>query len=279
MSNDIKNALEHCIDNNCVDCPNNEELGSGEFVCNARLLPKVLAHITNLEAKLAEKETEIKSLTSEISSLEQDLTHYKGEVFNLKDQLAKSERLIERLQQIVDKLRDKKFAGEKLVNAVNVVYEPLYQTKCDEVEELKKQLHFEEQGHDLSIQYFEEETNKLRKQIKSESDARKRFVEEVKNLKQQLEEKDKEIKQLKLDLGMFKSVNEFINGYGIEKAREILLQTEKTKHQDKISFAVEQIVKTKETLIKFLQDEGFYENEWYDLFDKIDLQIKELKGE
>ena len=50
-------------------------------------------------------------------------------------------------------------------------------------------------------------------------------------------------------------------------------------NQDKIEFAVEQIVKTKETLIKFLQDEGFYENEWYDLFDKVDQQIKELKGE
>lgn len=96
-------------------------------------------------------------------------------------------------------------------------------------------------------------------------------------LNHQLEEKDKEIKQLKLDLGMFKSVNEFINHYGIDKAREVLLQSEKTKKQDKISFAVEQIVKTKETLIKFLQDNGFYENEWYDLFDEIDNQINQLK--
>ena len=48
-------------------------------------------------------------------------------------------------------------------------------------------------------------------------------------------------------------------------------------HQDKILFAVEQIVKTKETLIKFLQDEGFYANEWYDLFDEINNQIKQLK--
>ena len=117
MSNDIKNALEHCIDNNCVDCPNNEELGSGEFVCNARLLPKVLAHITNLEVKLEE-----------------------------------SERLIERLQQIVNKLRDKKFAGETLVNAVNAVYEPLYQNKYDEVKELKHQLEEKEKQHIEAMQ-------------------------------------------------------------------------------------------------------------------------------
>lgn len=48
------------------------------------------------------------------------------------------------------------------------------------------------------------------------------------------------------------------------------------KEQDKISFAVEQIVKIKETLIKFLQDEGFYENEWYDFFDKIDNLINQI---
>ena len=36
------------------------------------------------------------------------------------------------------------------------------------------------------LQFTEEETEKLRKQIKQESDARKRFVEEVKELQQQL---------------------------------------------------------------------------------------------
>ena len=32
MSKDIKKALEHCIEWNCADCPNREELGSGETV-------------------------------------------------------------------------------------------------------------------------------------------------------------------------------------------------------------------------------------------------------
>ena len=71
--------------------------------------------------------------------------------------------------------------------------------------------------------------------------------------------------------------------YDLETVASLLNQQDKRikelkeENQDKISFAVEQIVKTKETLIKFLQDEGFYENEWYDLFDKIDNQIKNLK--
>ena len=65
----------------------------------------------------------------------------------------------------------------------------------------------------------------------------------IRELKQQLAEKDNKIKQLRLDLGMFKSVNEFINRYGIEKAREVLLQTEKTKNQDNISFAIKQLKK------------------------------------
>ena len=53
--------------------------------------------------------------------------------------------------------------------------------------------------------------------------------------------------------------------------------THQQYNQDQIDFAVAELIKFKKTLIKFLQDEGFYENEWYDLFDKIDQQIKELK--
>lgn len=52
MSKDIKKALKHCIDNECVGCPNNEELGSGETVCRARLLPEILEYISDLQHKL-----------------------------------------------------------------------------------------------------------------------------------------------------------------------------------------------------------------------------------
>ena len=60
MSKDIKKALEHCNDNECVGCPNNEELGSGDIVCRGRLLSEVLEYVADLEAKLVESEKQIK---------------------------------------------------------------------------------------------------------------------------------------------------------------------------------------------------------------------------
>lgn len=56
MSKDIKKALEHCVEWNCDNCPNREELGSGEIVCRGRLLQEVLEYVSDLEAKLAESE-------------------------------------------------------------------------------------------------------------------------------------------------------------------------------------------------------------------------------
>ena len=118
------------------------------------------------------------------------------------------------------------------------------------------------------------------------------YEQEIQQLKQQLAEKDKELKQLKLDLGMFKSVNEFINRYGIEKAREVLLQTEKTKRQDKISFAVDQFEKVKELLntdfesiiswIDPYEDGEYLTSMTYNHNNTIKIienQINELKGE
>ena len=56
MSKDIKKALEHCVEWNCDNCTNREELGSGEIVCRGRLLPEVLEYVADLEAKLVESE-------------------------------------------------------------------------------------------------------------------------------------------------------------------------------------------------------------------------------
>ena len=59
MSKDIKKALEHCVEWKCDNCPNRDELGSGEIVCRGRLLPEVLEYVADLETKLAEKDKEI----------------------------------------------------------------------------------------------------------------------------------------------------------------------------------------------------------------------------
>ena len=64
MSKDIKKASEHCIEWNSIDCPNREELGSGETVCRGRLLPEVLEYVADLETKLAEKDKEIEKLNA-----------------------------------------------------------------------------------------------------------------------------------------------------------------------------------------------------------------------
>ena len=109
----------------------------------------------------------------------------------------------------------------------------------------------------------EEKCNKQWLEIQAETHQIQMLEQDIKRIKkenkQQFAEKDKEHKK-----AMRTSLNDFLT-----------LEVEFKKK--KISFAVEQIIKTKETLIKFLQDEGFYENEWYDLFDKIDNQIKQLK--
>ena len=47
MSKDIKKALEHCVEWNCGNCPNRDELGSGETVCRGRLLPEVLEYVAD----------------------------------------------------------------------------------------------------------------------------------------------------------------------------------------------------------------------------------------
>ena len=63
-------------------------------------------------------------------------------------------------------------------------YVDLLNQQDKEIKKLKEQLSNEEQSHDLCIISFEEKIEKLRKQIKFESDARKRFKRENQQLKQ-----------------------------------------------------------------------------------------------
>ena len=116
------------------------------------------------------------------------------------------------------------------------------------------------------------ENKKLEEDLELSEKCCAEYEQEVNQLKQQLTEQEKEIEGLKAQRRIYlnRSVEE------CNKITDLEFELQH-KDQDKISFAIEQIVKTKEILIKFLQDEGFYENEWYDLFDKIDNQINELK--
>lgn len=95
--------------------------------------------------------------------------------------------------------------------------------------------------------------------------------EKIKQLK-------KEIKQLKFDCVMYKSANYLINDIGIDKAREIMFQSEKKLKQSQNSKAIEVLIGVKEYLLKeanYSEEIGFaeYVNENY-----IDNQITELRG-
>ena len=72
MSKDIKKALEHCIEWNCADCPNREELGSGEIVCRGRLLPEILEYISDLQHKLKVAERTTKLACDYLNAVEGD---------------------------------------------------------------------------------------------------------------------------------------------------------------------------------------------------------------
>lgn len=87
---------------------------------------------------------------------------------------------------------------------------------------------------------------------------------------QQLKE---EIKQLKFDCAMYKSANYLINAYGIDKAREIMFQTEKKLKQSQNSKAIEVL---KQAKIEF---ETYYADNIWNYPEWIDNQIKELGGE
>ena len=102
MSKDIKKALEHCIEWNCADCPNREELGSGETVCRGRLLPEVLEYVADLEAKLAESEKNYKDARElgieQFHSLKEIINSSQEEIDKLKQQLAEKENTIKLLK-------------------------------------------------------------------------------------------------------------------------------------------------------------------------------------
>ena len=97
MSKDIKKALEHCIEWNCVDCPNREELGSGETVCRGRLLTDVLEYVADLEAKLAERTEQLKIALKDFNDIQKEND-------KLAQQLADKEKKIEDVEDVSRRL-------------------------------------------------------------------------------------------------------------------------------------------------------------------------------
>ena len=117
MSKDIKKALEHCIEWNCADCPNREELGSGETVCRGRLLPEVLEYVADLEAKLAEYEKFMKDNEwDSVEEMQETLNKCEKKYFDIQQELAGRKKLCDlRYKQLQNSHQDKiSFAVEQL---------------------------------------------------------------------------------------------------------------------------------------------------------------------
>ena len=98
MSKDIKKALEHCVEWNCDNCPNREELGSGEIVCRGRLLPEVLEYVADLEAKLAEQDKKIKAKEKEANTYAKEIVFLDNKIKLLKQE--QKQLAIEELEKV-----------------------------------------------------------------------------------------------------------------------------------------------------------------------------------
>ena len=95
MNKDIKKALEHCIECNCDNCPNREELGSGEIVCRGRLLSEILEYVVDLETKLAESENKVKGFVELFDKKQHENYEQFCEIQELKHQLSITEKALE----------------------------------------------------------------------------------------------------------------------------------------------------------------------------------------
>ena len=132
MSKDIKKALEHCVEWNCDNCPNREELGSGETVCRGRLLPEVLEYVTDLEAKLAESEKKFIVANNLRKNADEVLLNYKTEKYGL-------DKTIQELRKMKLSLPEKEWYYKGFENCERQMSSHIADLTL-EVKELKQQL-------------------------------------------------------------------------------------------------------------------------------------------
>lgn len=104
MSKDIKKALEHCVEWKCDNCPNGDDLGSGETVCRGRLLPKVLKYVADLEVKLAESEERLELADCIINQYADKDKNYAQQLTEKEKEIRKQvcETIFEEVQENID---------------------------------------------------------------------------------------------------------------------------------------------------------------------------------
>ena len=151
----------------------------------------------------------------------------------------------------------------------------------DKNKELERQIAKKEHSIGMLNQHITDkaiEIERLGEEIEDLKAENMNIFEYSQKIEQELAEKSKEAKMLELELGMYKSVNNLLNTYGIEKAREVLMQTEKERNQDKIKFAIDNLRCLKEKIdnAKNHKLDAINTNELSQILNQ---QIKELKGE
>lgn len=104
---------------------------------------------------------------------------------DLSDLLNQQDKHIKELEKIRDKGNQKleNFYNEK-IDKLDSDYNKYFDELIEENKQIKQELSDEEKAHNLCIKHFNEECEKLRKQIKFESEARERFKQEIQQLKQ-----------------------------------------------------------------------------------------------
>lgn len=90
---------------------------------------------------------------------------------------------------------------------------------------------------------------------------------------EKINELEKEIAQLKFDCAMYKSANYLINDIGIDKAKDIMFQSEKKLKQSQNSKAIEEL----EKIIEYIRN-CETEPRYWDISNFINNQITELRG-
>lgn len=145
MSKDIKKALEHCVEWNCDNCPNGDELGSGETVCRGRLLPEVLEYVADIEAKLAKSKQEANNWKQRFESSEErnkQMTDNGVKALELKN---------EKIKELKQQLAEKDEQIKELEIAFELCYvKMLYITKeYTNLSAIPSKEHFKQQAKEM----------------------------------------------------------------------------------------------------------------------------------
>lgn len=285
------------------------------YLCCVRL-NEFSKKIAALESKLAEKDDAITNWETMYKSVVQTCHNDKEEIKKLSNELKNmscsssyqeylvlkekleveqttNKVLIQREKEIKKQLAESEERCGKQYSKIQGDADYIYKLE-EELTQSKMNENFEKEKKDNAFKLIEELKQQLlekEEEIKVIDEDRQfkaemwtRFANKCKELKEQLAEKDKEITKLKEVVDTVDKLKQFnldIKEYALINRNAV--DEIYCEHQDKISFAVEQLEKVKETtecvLDNALKNSSLNQSYYDRLLDEIDNQIKKIKGE